>query len=168
MKDKSRIDTFFVGICIIAFVFVIIGIYKCLSTQKTLYQYSIYIAKPLTPKDSIVKLDNEKLGMKVEYVEKYLNSRLDDLRNYMVALTTLLLIISAVSYFKSKHTARETAEDEFDKKFKTYHDKIIETEASATELLNKIKTAAEVAKTLDSEKALAGLLERAIKMNDKK
>lgn len=88
--------------------------------------------------DSIIKAGSDRLSVKVDYIEKYLNTRYDDLRVFVGSIAALLLVISGISYSKAKSTAKETAEEEFDKRFKFNLRRIKKIEADAQELLEKI------------------------------
>lgn len=102
----------------------------------------------LLSKDSIIKANNERLLVKVEYVEKYLNTRFDDYRGIASLILTLILLIVAGSWYNANRTAKKTAEEEFEKKFKSYHKRVKKIETDALELLEKIKNHESAARSI--------------------
>lgn len=104
--------------------------------------------------------------IKVDYVEKNVGTRFDDLYKLLGTIISLLIALGVGSYYKSKSSAREIAEEtakkQFEEKFSTYHEKIIKMENEAETLLEQIREHEKTATKLndkDPESMIKSLLE---------
>lgn len=113
------------------------------TAQHTFKVAHTLLIKKIFKCDSIIKLYSERTNQRIDSSEKSINIRFDDARTTLGALTTLMIgiitAIGTISYFKGKSTAKETAQEEFDKKFRSYHKRIKKIEADALTLLKNIE-----------------------------
>jgi hypothetical protein len=100
--------------------------------------------------------------IKIDYVEKNISARFDDLYKLAGTIVTLLLFIAGFTSFRAKRAAEETAKKEFDDKFKENINKITKVESDAQQLLNSIKGHLEAARKLTNKNRQA-LIDKFIK-----